>query len=108
MPSVAFGVLARVPCASAIAKNGGTAIPSERYYRDRALAMLRMSKRTAPASTDEKPTKRTYPMSLARSFQTWRQYRNTAAELNRLSQRELADLGISRSDIPTLARQSVR
>ena len=47
-------------------------------------------------------------MSLARSFQTWRQYRTTAAELNRLSQRELADLGISRSDIPTLARQSVR
>ena len=47
-------------------------------------------------------------MSLARSFNAWRQYRNTAAELNRLSQRELSDLGISRSDIPTLARQSVR
>lgn len=47
-------------------------------------------------------------MNLARSFQAWRQYRSTAAELNRLSQRELADLGISRSDISTLARQSVR
>ncbi|MBB3997420.1 DUF1127 domain-containing protein [Aureimonas pseudogalii] len=47
-------------------------------------------------------------MNLTRSFQTWRQMRNTAAELNRLSQRELADLGLSRSDIPTVARQSVR
>ena len=45
-------------------------------------------------------------MSIARRFNTWRQVRNTAPELNRLSQRELADLGISRFDIPELARQS--
>ena len=47
-------------------------------------------------------------MGIVRSFQSWRQYRNTAAELNRLSQRELSDLGIARSDIPSIARQSVR
>ncbi|WP_082659851.1 DUF1127 domain-containing protein [Aureimonas sp. AU40] len=47
-------------------------------------------------------------MNIARSFNAWRQYRNTATELNRLSQGELSDLGISRSDIPALARQSVR
>ena len=47
-------------------------------------------------------------MSIARRINTWRQIRNTAAELNRLSQRALADLGISRFDIPALARQSVR
>ncbi len=47
-------------------------------------------------------------MTLARSFSNWRQYRNTAAELNRLSQRELSDLGIARSDIPAIARQAVR
>jgi uncharacterized protein YjiS (DUF1127 family) len=47
-------------------------------------------------------------MSIARRLNTWRQYRNTAAELNCLSQRELADLGISRADIRALARQSVR
>jgi uncharacterized protein YjiS (DUF1127 family) len=47
-------------------------------------------------------------MSIARRINTWRQIRNTAAELNRLSQRDLADLGISRFDIPALARQSVR
>jgi uncharacterized protein YjiS (DUF1127 family) len=44
----------------------------------------------------------------SRRFNTWRQVRNTAAELNRLSQRELADLDISRFDIPELARQSAR
>jgi uncharacterized protein YjiS (DUF1127 family) len=60
------------------------------------------------ASTDEKPPPKDIPMSIARRLNTWRQYRNTAAELNRLSQRELADLGISRADIPALARQSVR
>ncbi|WP_182086874.1 DUF1127 domain-containing protein [Aureimonas sp. ME7] len=47
-------------------------------------------------------------MGIARSFQTWRQYRSTVNELNRLSHRELADLGIARSDIPALARQATR
>ncbi|ALN74829.1 MULTISPECIES: DUF1127 domain-containing protein [unclassified Aureimonas] len=47
-------------------------------------------------------------MNLARSFSTWRQYRNTTNELNRLSQRELADLGIARADIPAIARQATR
>ena len=47
-------------------------------------------------------------MSIARSFQAWRRTRNTEAELNRLTQRELADLGIFRSDIPMIARQAVR
>jgi uncharacterized protein YjiS (DUF1127 family) len=47
-------------------------------------------------------------MSIASRINAWRQYRATASELNRLSQGELADLGISRFDIPALARQSVR
>ncbi len=47
-------------------------------------------------------------MNLARSFQSWRRYRETAAELNSLSQRELGDLGISRSDIPRIARRASR
>ncbi|GGE13874.1 hypothetical protein GCM10011390_36260 [Aureimonas endophytica] len=47
-------------------------------------------------------------MNLSRSFQTWRQYRATVNELNSLNQRELADLGICRSDIPTIARRAVR
>ena len=46
-------------------------------------------------------------MNIARSFQSWRQYRSTVTELNRLSQRDLADLGLSRADIPAVARQAV-
>ncbi len=45
-------------------------------------------------------------MNLSCTFKSWRQYRATMTELNRLSQRELDDLGISRSDIPALARKT--
>ncbi|MBE7186342.1 MAG: DUF1127 domain-containing protein [Methylobacterium mesophilicum] len=47
-------------------------------------------------------------MNLTRALRSYRSYRSTVSELNRLSQRELADLGIARSDIPTIARQSIR
>ncbi|MAU98738.1 DUF1127 domain-containing protein [Aurantimonas sp. 22II-16-19i] len=46
-------------------------------------------------------------MNLVRSYQSWRRYRETVNELNRLSQRELADLGIARTDIPSVARRTV-
>jgi uncharacterized protein YjiS (DUF1127 family) len=39
---------------------------------------------------------------------TWKRYNRTVSELNALSNRELADLGIMRADIPQLARQAVR
>lgn len=38
-------------------------------------------------------------MNLIQSYGIWRQNRDTARELNRLSTRELNDLGISRSSI---------
>ncbi len=38
-------------------------------------------------------------MNLIRSYGIWRQNCDTARELNRLSTRELNDLGISRSSI---------
>ena len=46
-------------------------------------------------------------MSLRESYKRWRQYRQTVTELNRMTNRELYDLGISRGDIPFVARQSV-
>jgi uncharacterized protein YjiS (DUF1127 family) len=46
-------------------------------------------------------------MNLAQSYKNWRTYRNTLAELDRLSNRDLADLGINRVDIRRVARQSV-
>jgi uncharacterized protein YjiS (DUF1127 family) len=41
-------------------------------------------------------------------YSTWKRYARTVQELEALSSRELADLGISRSDIPRLAREAAR
>lgn len=46
-------------------------------------------------------------MNVARSFNTWRKYRQTVTELDRMSSRELQDLGINRADIRSVARASV-
>ncbi|MBN9072244.1 MAG: DUF1127 domain-containing protein [Rhizobiales bacterium] len=46
-------------------------------------------------------------MNLVRSYRNWRRYRDTVNELNRLSNRELTDLGISRSDIPFVAKKAI-
>lgn len=47
-------------------------------------------------------------MNLVRSFSNWRKYRQTINELGRMSDRELHDLGIGRSDIPYIARKAVK
>lgn len=47
-------------------------------------------------------------MNILRSYSSWRRYRETCSELNRLSHRELSDLGIARNDIPAIARKAVR
>ncbi|WP_377288640.1 DUF1127 domain-containing protein [Rhizobium sp. SG2393] len=47
-------------------------------------------------------------MNLARSFSTWRKYRQTCNELGRMTDRELNDLGIGRDDIPQVARRAVK
>jgi uncharacterized protein YjiS (DUF1127 family) len=41
-------------------------------------------------------------------YSTWKRYSRTVSELESLSNRELSDLGISRFDIPRLAREAVR
>ena len=41
-------------------------------------------------------------------YAVWKRYSRTVAELDSLSNRELADLGISRADIQRLARESAR
>lgn len=38
----------------------------------------------------------------------WKRYSRTVSELNALSNRELADLGISRMDIHSVARAAVK
>lgn len=46
-------------------------------------------------------------MNLIHNYRNWRRYRDTVSELNRLSNRELSDLGISRSDIQFVARKAM-
>ena len=45
-------------------------------------------------------------MNLIRNYRNWRRYRDTVSELNQLSNRELNDLGISRGEIPSVARRA--
>ena len=44
--------------------------------------------------------------SIATKIASWRRYRESVRELSRLSDRELADLGIGRADIDAIVRQS--
>ena len=41
--------------------------------------------------------------SIIRFINEWKRYNRSLTELNRLGDRELADIGISRSDIPRVA-----
>jgi uncharacterized protein YjiS (DUF1127 family) len=46
-------------------------------------------------------------MNVARAFNNWRKYRQTVAELGRMTIRELHDLGVVRCDIRSVARAAV-
>jgi uncharacterized protein YjiS (DUF1127 family) len=41
--------------------------------------------------------------TIVRFLRSWKRYNRSLNELNRLGDRELADIGISRSDIPRVA-----
>ena len=47
-------------------------------------------------------------MNLMRSYQNWRRYRETVGELDRLSNRDLADVGIARAEISRIARAAIK
>ncbi|MGH6673204.1 MAG: DUF1127 domain-containing protein [Xanthobacteraceae bacterium] len=47
-------------------------------------------------------------ISFIRLVQSWRQYGSAVRELSNLSDRELADIGIARSDIRHVAWEHVR
>jgi uncharacterized protein YjiS (DUF1127 family) len=42
-------------------------------------------------------------LAIVRFLRSWRQYNASLRELSQLGDRELADIGISRSDIPRIA-----
>ncbi|WP_417674037.1 DUF1127 domain-containing protein [Roseibium sp.] len=45
---------------------------------------------------------------VVRRYRNWKQYRSTYNELSRMSNRELADIGISRCDIARCANQAIK
>lgn len=45
---------------------------------------------------------------IVRWLRSWRRYNQSLRELSRLGDRELADIGIVRSDIPTVAWQAAQ
>jgi uncharacterized protein YjiS (DUF1127 family) len=45
-------------------------------------------------------------IAIIRFVQAWKRYNRSLSELSRLGDRELADIGISRSDIPRVAWES--
>ena len=67
----------------------------------------RPSKDAAPRTgAEQRASGKGIIMNMARSFSNWRKYRQTVNELGRMSDRELRDLGIGRSDIPYIARKA--
>ncbi|MBN9243980.1 MAG: DUF1127 domain-containing protein [Mesorhizobium sp.] len=46
-------------------------------------------------------------MNLIRNYRNWRAYRDTVTELDRLSNRQLNDLGIIRDEIRMIARKAI-
>ena len=47
-------------------------------------------------------------MNMMTSYKNWRNYRNTVAELNGLSNRSLADMGLVRANIREVARKAAQ
>ena len=45
--------------------------------------------------------------TIAEKLNSWRRYREAVRELSRMSDRELADIGVRRGDIEFIARQGV-
>jgi uncharacterized protein YjiS (DUF1127 family) len=43
---------------------------------------------------------------IVRTYRQWRRYNASLSELNRLEDRELADIGLTRADIPRVAWES--
>jgi len=68
--------------------------------------MLMLSAVDSPATPELKRKRNVMFTALVRFIQQWKRYNQSLSELSRLGDRELADIGISRSDIPRLAWDS--
>jgi uncharacterized protein YjiS (DUF1127 family) len=63
-----------------------------------------------PASPETEPGEKDTIMltSIARLYQAWKRHESVKRELSHLTDRELADIGITRSDIDRIATQEAR
>ena len=83
-------------------------LPSERCSALQHKAITTPSKDAAPRKgAEQRASRKGIIMNMARSFNNWRKYRQTVNELDRMSARELRDLGIERSEIKSVARAAV-
>jgi uncharacterized protein YjiS (DUF1127 family) len=58
---------------------------------------------TADAKAESQIRRLPMLLSLIRAFKAFRDYQRNVSELSQLSDRELADIGLDRSDIPRVA-----
>ena len=65
-----------------------------------------VSIKTAGFSAAHKGLTTMFLSHLIGAYRQWRRYNRSVRELNRLGDRELADIGISRGDIPRVAWES--
>jgi uncharacterized protein YjiS (DUF1127 family) len=68
--------------------------------------MFRPTMRLSSKAESALRRRRKMLMSLVRMVQAFRDYQRNLSELSRLSDRELADIGLDRSDIPRVASGS--
>jgi uncharacterized protein YjiS (DUF1127 family) len=74
------------------------------FFSIAVLSLFSMEKTAGlPAGITEQRKKDTMFAALVRFIQEWKRYNQSLNELSRLGDRELADIGISRSDIPRVA-----
>ena len=83
-------------------------VPASRCSAMQHSPIRRPSKDAAPRTgAEQRASGKGIIMNMARSFSNWRKYRQTVNELDRMTARELNDLGIERSQIKAVARAAV-
>jgi len=81
----------------------GLAAPQHKRYCDGRFGSMFLSL-DGPAGPAPKNTEENQMFTqIVRFLRSWKRYNRSLNELNRLGDRELADIGISRSDIPRVA-----
>src|SRR6187402_3271863 len=79
------------------------AAPQQMRYRSATISSIFISTMRLGQELNRRSKEITMLLSLIRMIQAFREYQRNVAELSQLSDRELADIGLDRSDIPRVA-----